>query len=103
MTAPRAVYRGYPMTGKRAGQVKRLHIIRETGEWAGRQTLCGQSAGKHANSDPVIIDPMPARPPEGLTWCPKCLGHAAELFGLLDEIGAYLAAYDPALASSGLA
>lgn len=100
--APRAVYRGYWTGGKRAGQVRRLHIIREDGPagWEpGKQTLCGQAAWKATHSDPVIISPLPARPPEGLTWCPACVGRQAELLGLLEEIAASVAAYDPGLAS----
>lgn len=97
---PRAVYRGYPMTGKRAGQVKRLHIVRENGPkgWEpGKQTLCGQHAWPVTNSESVVIDPMPARPPEGLAWCPACVGRQAELLGLLEEIAARVAGYGPAL------
>jgi hypothetical protein len=103
VSAPRAVYRGYYQSGKRAGQVTRLHIIREDGPRgairegrvrgvpAGSQTLCGQGALKHRNSDPVIISPMPAEPPEGLSWCPKCVGCQAELSGLIGEFAARLA------------
>ena len=43
----RGLYRGYWSGGKRAGQVRRLHIIREDGPkgWApGKQTMCGQGA-----------------------------------------------------------
>jgi hypothetical protein len=96
----RAMYCGYWTGHKRAGQVRRLHIIRESGPRGcpdGSQALCGQSAGQHRNSGPVIIDPLPARPPEGLLWCPKCIGHLAERLGLLDEIAASLAAYGPSL------
>jgi hypothetical protein len=100
ITTPRAVYRGYWTGGKRAGQVRRLHVIREEGPagWeAGKLTWCGQQVWAVTHSDPVILSPMPARPPEGLEWCPKCVGHLAELLGLLGEIAASLAAYDPAL------
>jgi len=45
----------------------------------------------------VIIEPPTDRPPEGLSWCPKCIGHLAEVLGLFDEIAASLAAYDPSL------
>lgn len=100
MTAPRAVYRGYYTGHKRAGQVKRLHIIREVGPagWeGGKQTLCGGHAWPVTNSESVIISPLPDRPPEGLAWCPACIGKQAELLGLLEEIAASVAAYDPAL------
>jgi hypothetical protein len=95
----RAVYRGYWQGGKRSARVTRLHIVREdkerrswVPEWSGAQTLCGQSATQHRHSDPVIIDPMPAEPPEGLSWCPMCIGHLAEQLGVLGEVAAGLAA-----------
>jgi hypothetical protein len=95
MTA-RAMYRGYHSgSGKRAGQVRRLHVIREHGPagWEpGKQTLCGQHAWACRHSDPVIISPLPDRAPDGLAWCPKCIGLLAELLGLLGEIAASLAA-----------
>ena len=96
----RAMYRGYWSGGKRAGQVRRLHIIREDGPagWPpGKQTMCGQAAWKCQNSDPEIITPLPSRPPDGLAWCPACIGRQAEVLGLLDEIAASVAAYDPEL------
>lgn len=95
----RAIYRGY-YGGKRACEVKRLHIIREDGPkgWEpGKQTLCGQAAWPCRNSDPLVISLLPPRPPEGLAWCPSCIGKQAELLGLLEEIAASVAAYDPAL------
>lgn len=89
----------------------RLHIIRDT-PVAGHRSVyqrfhpepsermwCGQSAGTHRNSEPVIISPLPDRPPEGLAWCPACVGHLAEYYGLLGEVAASLAAYDPGLGS----
>lgn len=99
-TRPRAVYRSYFDGGKRAGQVRRLHVIRETPTpslEAGRLTLCGQSAYPVTNSNPVVLCPLPDRPPEGLKWCPKCVGHLAEVLGLLDEVAASVASYDPSL------
>jgi hypothetical protein len=95
-TPVRAVYRGYWTGGKRAGQVRRLHVIREDGPrgWPpGTQTLCGQGTWGVQHSDAVILDPLPDRPPEGLAWCPKCVGHLAEKLGLLTEVGSSLAAY----------
>jgi hypothetical protein len=92
----RGLYRGYYAGGKRAGQVRRLHVIREEGPkgWEpGKQVLCGQHAWAVRNSDPVILDPLPDRPPEGLAWCPKCVGLLAENLGLLEEIASSLAAY----------
>lgn len=103
MTArARALYRGYYEGGRRAGQVRRLHVIRDKGPagWEdGKQVLCGLHAWPCTNSVPVILDPVPDRPPEGLEWCPKCVGLLAGLYGLLDEVAASLAAYDPGIAT----
>lgn len=99
----RALARGYWTGRKRAGQVRRLHVIREDGPkgWEpGKQTMCGQAAWNCQNSDAVIFDPMPDRPPEGLSWCPACVGHLAERLGLLGEVASSLAAYEPAGAAS---
>jgi hypothetical protein len=108
-TMARAVYRGYWQGGKRSARVTRLHVIRDTPVAGHRsdfrpfrqppalQTWCGQGAGLHQHSEPVIVDPMPDAPPEGLAWCPQCIGHLAERYGLLGEMGASLASYDPSL------
>lgn len=91
--AARAFYRGYPNTSDgRSAKVTRLHIIREDGKWPGRQGLCGTSAGRHQQSEPVVLDPMPATPPEGLRWCPPCVGHLAERAGRIETVAALLAA-----------
>ena len=90
----RAIIRGYVSGGKRAGQVRRVHIIREEGPrgWEpGKQTLCGQGAWGTRGSDPILFDPMPAQTPDGLSWCPKCIGHLAERAGMLDKVAAMLA------------
>lgn len=96
MSGPRAIHRGYYSGHARAGQVKRLHIIREDAVGRlgrpGDQTLCGQHAWAVQHSESVIISPLPAVPPEGLTWCPACVGKQAELSGLLAEFAARLAA-----------
>lgn len=97
---PRAIYRSYYEGSKRTGQVRRLHVIRETATPShepGNSTLCGQHAWPVTHSEPVIICPLPERPPAALTWCPKCIGLLAERLGLLGEIAASLAAYDPTL------
>ena len=99
----RAMYRGYYEGSRRAGQVGRLHVIRDKGPagWEdGKQAWCGQAAWKCENSPPVILDPIPSRPPDGLRWCPACIGHLAERYGLLDEVAASVAAYDPGLSES---
>jgi hypothetical protein len=98
--AARAVYRGYVSNGRRAGQVRRLHVVRDEGPagWeSGKQTMCGQHAWDVTRSESVVI-PLPCRPPDGLTWCPKCIGLLAERYGLLDEVAASVTAYDPELA-----
>jgi hypothetical protein len=96
----RAVYRGYWQGGRRSARVTRLHVIREDSPGRVRvQTWCGQGAGTHRNSEPVIFDPMPAAPPEGLKWCPQCIGHLAEQCGVLGDVAARLAAREPGRAS----
>lgn len=87
----RAIHSGYYDGRERAGQVRRLHIVREEGQFAGRRSLCGQAAYKVTNSTPAVLDPMPERPPDGLTWCPKCVGHLAERLGMLPVVAADLA------------
>jgi hypothetical protein len=88
----RAVYRNYWHGGKRSARVTRLHIIRETGKrHRGLETWCGQLASSHRNSEPVIIDPMPAGPPGGLAWCPHCIGRLAETLGMLGDVARRLA------------
>lgn len=103
MTVPTAFYRGYVTGGKRAGQVRRLHILRPTGTpslAAGKLGYCGTAAWKCQDSDPVFLSPLPARPPDGLAWCPACVGRYAESLGLLGEIAGEVAAWDPGLVSA---
>lgn len=89
----RAMYRGYSTrSGRRAGQVRRLHIVREDGKFPGRQAECGVAGWDVRDSPAVVLDPMPAAPPDGLSWCPACVGKAAERVGLLDQWAAALAA-----------
>ena len=92
MTA-RAFHRGYVTDGKRAGQVRLFHVIREhgPGDQVATHALCGTHAWPCRASDPVIFEPMPAAPPEGLTWCPACIGRLAELQGVLGDVAARLA------------
>lgn len=74
MSEPRAFYSHYPANGDRlAGQVKRLHIMREDGKNPGRQGHCGTHATDVTNSRVVILDAVPYVPPEGLTWCGSCV------------------------------
>jgi hypothetical protein len=89
----RAAYRGYWTGGKRAGQVRRLHIIREhgPGDRVAKEFMCGAPAWDCTHSDVVISDQLPVKPPEGLAWCPHCIGRAAEAAGLLGGFGEQLA------------
>ncbi|GIH07366.1 hypothetical protein Rhe02_54330 [Rhizocola hellebori] len=87
----RAFYRGYVQDGPRAGQVKRLHIMREDGKFPGRSALCGVHGYDVTRSLTVIIDPLPSVPPEGLWWCPTCVGQYADVVGLIDAVAFDLA------------
>ncbi|MGQ4340340.1 hypothetical protein ACN6LF_005209 [[Kitasatospora] papulosa] len=88
----RAFYRGYnAATGRRAQQVRNLHVMREDGKFAGKQGLCGAPGWGVTNSPPVVLDPMPAAPPDGLVWCRSCVGHAAALVGHLDAFARLIA------------
>lgn len=87
----RAFYRSYVHNHRRAAQVRRLHILREDGKLPRRQGLCGAAAWGVTRSEPVVLDPMPASPPAGLSWCPACVGKLAELRGRLAAVAADLA------------
>ena len=92
VNAVRTLERGYYTPGRRAGQVRRLHVIREDGPrgWEpGKQALCGTAAWLHRNSPPILRD-APHPLPEGLSWCPRCVGLLAELEGRTAEIAALL-------------
>ncbi len=82
----RAFYRGY-----QSPRVTRLHVMREDGRFPGRSALCGVHGWGVRRSEPVIVDPMPAVPPPGLSWCPACVGRLAERRGLLAGWAAELA------------
>lgn len=89
----RAFYRGYSTaTGRRAKQVRRLHVMREDGKFAGKQGLCGTPGWGVTQSPAVILDPIPTEPPAGLSWCNSCVGHAAHLVGVLADTAAAVAA-----------
>ena len=95
MTPVRTVERGYYSgSSRRAGQVRRVHVIRETPTRSlppGSGTFCGQGTGRHRNSMPVVRE-VPHPLPEGLRWCPACLGHLAEQLGRLGEVARLLGA-----------
>lgn len=91
----RAFYRSYnTATGRRAAQVRRLHIMREDGGFAGKQGLCGAPGWGVTHSPPVILDALPSEPPDGLEWCRSCVGHAADLVGQLRAFARLIAACD---------
>lgn len=89
-------------TGK---MVTRLHVLRDVPTRrkaypspvpAGRaEGWCGTPATPTLRAPVVYLDPMPSCPPEGLCWCPMCLGRLAERLGLLDQIGVLLAGATP--------
>lgn len=90
----RTCQRSYVRAGHRAGQVQRVHVVREQGPrgWEdkpGTQTLCGQSTRLHRKSEGVIRD-APHGLPEGLSWCPKCVGLLAEQLGRTAEVARLL-------------
>lgn len=87
----RAFFRSYVHLHRRSARVTRLHIMREDGPYAGRQGLCGTAGWGVTRSEPIVLDPMPAAPPDGLTWCPACVGRLAELRGVLAGWAAELA------------
>jgi len=77
-----------------SSQVRRLHILhpgreRPRPKWRTdrppmKEGFCGTAgwdcsdgAGRH------VIDPLPEVPPSRLTWCPTCVGRAAEHLGML--------------------
>lgn len=87
----RTCQRSYVQDGHRAGQVKRVHVVRERGpkDRDGTTTLCGQHAYAVTLSEGVIrAAPHPL--PDGLTWCPKCVGLLAERQGRTAEIATLL-------------
>lgn len=92
----RAFYRGYSAaTGRRAKQVRNLHVLREDGKFAGKQGLCGTPGWGVTHSPPIIVDPMPTEPPTGLVWCRSCIGHAAHLVGQLESFARIVATAAP--------
>jgi hypothetical protein len=88
----RAYHSAFGSPERRGGQVRRLHIVRDDGPRPGWQTMCGQHATGTTKAAAVVIDPMPAAPPDGLTWCPTCIGLLTERAGLLDVLAELLAA-----------
>lgn len=88
----RTCRRSYVQDGARAGQVQRVHVVRETPTRslaAGEQTLCGQHAYAVRQSEGIVRD-APHELPEGMSWCPTCTGRLAEVLGRTAEIAALL-------------
>src|ERR1043165_4759221 len=66
--------------------------MREDGKFAGKQGLCGAPGWGVTHSPPIVINPLPTTPPDGLVWCRSCVGHAAALVGQLDAFARIIAA-----------
>ena len=90
-TPVRTCQRSYVQDGNRAGQVQRVHVVREHGpkDRDGQSTLCGQHTYAVRQSEGIIRE-APHELPEGLSWCPKCVGLLAEQSGRTAEIAALL-------------
>ena len=73
---------------RRAGQVHRVHLIPPDGTFPRRgapSAACGTSWWECTNA-PIDQVPFGQPLPAGLTWCPKCVGVAADQFGLTDRV-----------------
>lgn len=93
-----AFYHGYL-----SARTTLLHVLRDTPvrryvsphssgadhDWG--QGWCGTSATNSTRSVTVFLDPLPTQPPDGLVWCPTCLGRLAGRLGLLGVVGELLA------------
>lgn len=91
-----AFHRGYSSrTGRRAGQVRLLHILRPV--MVGKppnqteQAFCHAAAWPCTDSPRVEVLSFPLVPPEGLAWCPTCIGWAAERLGLIETFARAIA------------
>lgn len=78
-----------PITAKRPSNraIRRVHIVVPLEERGSRMGEC-HTALHHP--DTVILDPMPAYAPPGMTWCPICLGRYAARIGALDAVAGTL-------------
>lgn len=100
----RMFYRGYSTrSGRQAGQVKRLHILRP--EPIGKPpnehpaAFCYTYAFPCADSPPMWVDAAGGLP-VSLSWCPTCLGHAADRLGWASAVAALvLSGANPGLSS----
>lgn len=72
----------------RAGQVRRAHLIPPDGTFPRRgvpTAACGQPWHASTNA-PLESLPLGQPLPAALTWCPKCVGVAADRLGLTDRV-----------------
>lgn len=92
----RTCQRSYVQDGHRAGQVQRVHVVREKGpkDRDGTMTLCGQHTYAVRQSEGIIRD-APHDLPASLSWCPKCVGLLAEQLGRTAEVAALLGICEP--------
>jgi hypothetical protein len=74
----------------RGGQVRRVHLIPPDGTFPRRgapSAACGQPWWETTDAPNECL-PFGGPLPHGLTWCPKCLGVAADRLGLADRVAA---------------
>lgn len=87
-TASASAYFTGARSRRRAGQVRRVHLIPPAGQFPRRCVVtaaCGQPWWD-TDTAPNQTVPLGQPLPDGLTWCPKCLGIAAEQLGLTDQV-----------------
>lgn len=80
---------GYYDGHDRAARVTRVHLIPPPGTFprrGGPSAACGQPWWDVQNAPRTAV-PLDGPLPDGLTWCPKCLGIAAEVLGVADAVG----------------
>jgi hypothetical protein len=80
-------------SSRRAGQVRRAHLIPPTGTFPRRgapTAACGTPWWDTRNAENERLPLGGPLPPE-LTWCPKCLGVAAEVLGLSARVATLIA------------
>lgn len=88
--------------GKPAGQVRRAHLVAPPEEFrrSVRETaFCGTYAHDTTHAPKAVIE-APYTLPEGIVWCPTCIGRAGEALGIIDLlVAAVLAAIEDAKAA----
>lgn len=97
-----AVHRTFRRTDDlRRTRVRFLHVLAEDGPHAREQTLCRAPMVDTRGSYATFLDPMPLTPPNGLAWCPLCIGSLAARLGVLASIAARLAPMAPRAVPGG--